>query len=387
VTSYNRIIPFLSGCPDVTLPALEWPQAERLPLFDRFVALHAPAHGLKRDTARLASADASFRRYIRIDAIPNSMIVMDAPPERENCQPFADIAALFHGAQVHAPTIHAWDKESGFMLLTDLGTHTVLQGVMDRLNWQDVPARGVKAVPDGVMRTWFGKAIDALIPFQLASKPGVLPPYDDRVLQRELMLFSDWYVGKHRAAEAPPKLQEAYERIKAVNLNAPQVYVHRDFMPRNLMLGSDGGPLGVLDFQDALYGPVTYDIACLMRDAFLTWDDEFVMDVTVRYWERARKAGLITNGAWGEWESDFGAFWRAVDYMALQRHLKVAGIFARLTLRDGKPKYLADAPRFIDYIVATASRYRELKPLLDVIDALEGTDSSAALKRALGLPA
>jgi N-acetylmuramate 1-kinase len=371
----------------VTLPALEWPQAERLPLFDRFIAEHAAEHGLKRETARLASADASFRRYIRVDAIPGSMIVMDAPPEREDCQPFADIAGLFQTANVHAPTIHAWDKAAGFMLLTDLGTHTVLQGVMDRLGWQEPPARGIKATPDAAMRTWFAQALDALIPFQLSSKPGVLSPYDDRVLQRELMLFSDWYVGKHRQTEPAPKLQQVYERIKAVNLSAPNVYVHRDFMPRNLMLSIEGAPLGVLDFQDALYGPVTYDIACLMRDAFLTWEDEFVMDVTVRYWERARKAGLVVNGPWGDWETDFGSFWRAVDYMALQRHLKVAGIFARLTLRDGKPKYLADAPRFIDYIVGTASRYRELKPLLDVIDALEGTDSSAALKRALGLPA
>ncbi|MNZ87157.1 Phosphotransferase enzyme family protein [compost metagenome] len=136
-------------------------------------------------------------------------------------------------------------------------------------------------------------------------------------------------------------------------------------MPRNLMLSDDAGqPLGVLDFQDAVYGPITYDIASLMRDAFLSWDEEFVLDITIRYWTAARKAGLPVD-------EDFGAFYRAVEWMGLQRHLKVAGIFARLTLRDGKPKYLADTPRFIHYIRATANRYRQLGPLLKMLDEIE----------------
>ena len=220
-------------------------------------------------------------------------------------------------------------------------------------------------------------AVDALIAWQLASKPGVLPPYDDALLMRELALFPDWYLAQHSGVAVEGKLRETLDAtfalIVARNLASPLVYVHRDFMPRNLMIPRDAGEtrLGVLDFQDAVHGPVTYDIACLMRDAFLSWDEEFVLDITIRYWEKARKAGLPVG-------DDFGEFYRAVEWMGLQRHLKVAGIFARLTLRDGKPKYLADTPRFIGYIRATASRYRELKPLLAAIDQVEGTQDATA---------
>jgi hypothetical protein len=170
------------------------------------------------------------------------------------------------------------------------------------------------------------------------------------------------------------KLRETLDRMFALiierNLAWPNVYVHRDFMPRNLMVPLDASEtrLGVLDFQDAVYGPITYDIASLMRDAFLSWDEEHVLDVTIRYWQKARAAGLPVG-------DDFGEFYRGVEWMGLQRHLKVAGIFARLTLRDGKPQYLADAPRFIGYIRATCARYRELKPLLRLIDQVEGTEA------------
>jgi aminoglycoside/choline kinase family phosphotransferase len=207
----------------------------------------------------------------------------------------------------------------------------------------------------------------------------VLPPYDEALLRRELALFPDWYLTQHKGVALEGKqretLDKAFDLIVARNLAAPKVFVHRDFMPRNLMIPAVPGQtpatqLGVLDFQDAVYGPVTYDIASLMRDAFLTWEEDFVLDVTVRYWEKARKAGLMD---FEDWHSDFGAFYRAVEWMGLQRHLKVAGIFARLTLRDGKPRYLADAPRFIGYIRATASRYRALGPLLRLIDEVEGT--------------
>ena len=205
----------------------------------------------------------------------------------------------------------------------------------------------------------------------------MLPPYDEALLRRELALFPDWYLAKHRGIAVEGALRDTLDKtfdlIVARNLAAPVVYVHRDFMPRNLMV-SPQGALGVLDFQDAVYGPITYDIASLMRDAFLTWDEEFVLDITVRYWERARKLGLLN---FEDWHSDFGSFWRAVEWMGLQRHLKVAGIFARLTLRDGKPKYLADAPRFIAYIRHTAARYRELAPLLKAIDEIEGTEAAS----------
>lgn len=225
-------------------------------------------------------------------------------------------------------------------------------------------------------------AVDALVRWQLASQPNVLPPYDDALLSRELALFPDWYVAKHRGIALDTGLQDKlnviFEQIKASNLNSldgARVFVHRDFMPRNLMIpnGSalapaDAPPLGVLDFQDAVYGPITYDIASLMRDAFLTWEEDFVLDITVRYWQKARKAGLPVG-------DDFGEFYRAVEWMGLQRHLKILGIFARLTLRDGKPKYLADTPRFIRYARNTAARYRQLGPLMVLLDDIEGNET------------
>jgi N-acetylmuramate 1-kinase len=284
-------------------------------------------------------------------------IIMDAPPEKENCQPFVHIAGLLKGAGLLAPEVLAWDEPQGFMLLTDLGSQTMMEGIDQAEPLANFPR--------------YMQATDALIQWQLASKPGVLPPYDEALLRRELALFPDWYVAKHRQFTLDPKqqqtLQSAFDLIVRRNLAAPSVYVHRDFMPRNLMLSGDK-KLGVLDFQDAAYGPISYDIASLMRDAFLTWDEEFVLEVTVRYWEKARKAGLME---FEDWSQDFGAFYRAVEWMGLQRHLKVAGIFARLTLRDGKEKYLADAPRFIHYIRNTCNRYRELGPFLKVIDEME----------------
>jgi aminoglycoside/choline kinase family phosphotransferase len=203
-----------------------------------------------------------------------------------------------------------------------------------------------------------------------------LPHYDEALLNRELSLFPDWYLAQHRQIDVQGKmrntLDSTFKMLVTRNLASPSVFVHRDFMPRNLMMptGTDAA-LGVLDFQDAVYGPVTYDVASLMRDAFLTWEEDFVLDVTIRYWEKARKAGLLD---FEDWHQDFGVFYRAVEWMGLQRHLKVAGIFARLTLRDGKEKYLADAPRFIAYIRSTAARYIELRPLLRLIEEVEGKD-------------
>lgn len=335
-----------------------WTDPQRAERFRSWLAGIAAAQHLRPDTARLASADASFRRYFRIDTtadsgLPPTRIVMDAPPDKENSEPFVQIAQLMADAGVSAPQVLDWDRANGFLLLDDLGRQTMLD-VID-------PAR------PHANRPLYDQAIDALIRWQLASKPGVLPPYDRALLERELSLFPDWYITRHRGIAVEGKLKERLERsfklIVENNLAAPSVYVHRDFMPRNLMIGN-GPALGVLDFQDAVYGPITYDVASLLRDAFLSWDEEFVIDVTVRYWQAARKAGLPVD-------DDFGAFYRGVEWMGLQRHLKVAGIFARLTLRDGKPRYLADTPRFIAYIRATAGRYSELTPLLRVIDEIE----------------
>jgi len=358
--------------PASTAPALHgaisWTDPQRAEAFRGWLAGIAASHGLRPDTVRLASADASFRRYFRVDSSgpEGTRIVMDAPPDKENSAPFVQVAQLMAEAGVHAPRVLEWDQAHGFLLLDDLGRQTMLE-VLD-------PEQ-----PD-TSRPLYDQAIDALIRWQLSSKPGVLPPYDRALLERELSLFPEWYLGRHRGIAIEGKLKERLERsfklIVDSNLAAASVYVHRDFMPRNLMVAPGDtlaerakAPLGVLDFQDAVYGPITYDIACLMRDAFLSWDEEFVLDITVRYWQKARKAGLPVD-------EDFGAFYRAVEWMGLQRHLKVAGIFARITLRDGKPRYLADAPRFIAYIRATASRYSELTPLLRVIDEVEGTTAT-----------
>ena len=340
-----------------------WTDPARAAAFTAWLAPLLPAHQLRAETLRPASADASFRRYFRIDsAAPGlgSCIVMDAPPALENCAPFVQVAGLMAGAGLRVPEVLAWSEAQGFMLLTDLGGQTVLD-VID-------PAQPSANLPH------YLQAIDALVAWQLASKPGVLPAYDEALLKRELQLFPDWYLAKHRGLTLDPAqqtlLDNTFNLLVAHNLGAASVYVHRDFMPRNLMVNPGGAdqPLGVLDFQDAVYGPITYDIASLMRDAFLSWGEDFVLDVTVRYWQKASKAGLPVD-------ADFGEFYRQVEWMGLQRHLKVAGIFARITLRDGKPKYLADTPRFIGYIRATAGRYRELLPFMRLIDTLEGVEA------------
>ena len=345
---------------------VSWPDAARRAAFDAWLAPLVGPHQLLPDTLRPASADASFRRYLRIDtATGASRIVMDAPPDKENCQPFVQVQCLMAAAGLNVPQILAFDEPTGFMLLSDLGHQTVIE----RLN----PEKPQDAY------AWYQQATDVLLQWQKASTPGVLPAYDEPLLRRELALFPDWYLAKHRAIALDDKQQatlgSAFDAIVAHNLAAPQVYVHRDFMTRNLMAPVEAGaPLGVLDFQDAVYGPITYDIASLLRDAFISWEEEFVIDITVRYWEKARKAGLLGANSASGWGDDFGEFYRAVEWMGLQRHLKVAGIFARLTLRDGKPKYLADAPRFIAYIRATANRYRQLGPLLKMLDQIEGTE-------------
>jgi aminoglycoside/choline kinase family phosphotransferase len=347
--------------------AVTWPDTLRREQCAQWLAPLAERHGLLPETLRPASADASFRRYLRIDTrVPGtSRIVMDAPPDKEDCAPFVRVQALMQEAGLHVPEVLDWDRAHGFLLLSDLGRQTVIE----RLD----PADPHAAAP------WYREATQVLLRWQQASRPGVLPPYDAALLHRELALFPEWYVARHRQVVLSDAQQQvlraAFERIVAENLQAPSVYVHRDFMMRNLMapaLGTGMSPLGVLDFQDAVYGPITYDVASLLRDAFISWDEDFVLDITVRYWEQARKAGLLGAASASGWGDDFGAFYRSVEWMGLQRHLKVAGIFARLGLRDGKAKYLQDTPRFIGYIRATARRYRELAPLARLIDQIEG---------------
>lgn len=340
-----------------------WADTGRQALFEQWLTGLTQLHALRPDSLRAASADASFRRYLRIDTHSGaSLIVMDAPPDKENCQPFVQVQALMAEAGLPVPQVLAWDEAHGFMLLSDMGSRTLIE-VLHPEKPRDAEA-------------WYREATDLLLRWQLASKPGVLPAYDEALLRREMQLFPDWYVDQHRQftldATQQATMSKAFDAIVAHNLSAPSVYVHRDYMARNLMLPAHAGAgLSILDFQDAVYGPITYDIASLLRDAFLTWDEDFVIDITVRYWEKARKAGLVGATSASGWGDDFGEFYRGVEWMGLQRHLKVAGIFARLTLRDGKPKYLADTPRFIHYIRTTCDRYRQLGPMLKVIDAIE----------------
>ena len=295
-----------------------------------------------------ASEDASFRRYFRASFEDGrSFVAMDAPPGKEDCRPFVRIAAMLREAGVNAPEVFAQDLDRGFLLLGDLGTRTYLQ----ELAANDAPRL-------------FGDATDALVRWQLATRPDALPPYDEALLRRELALFPDWYAGRHlnRKISEKDSLESIFDLLVKSALAQPAVYVHRDYMPRNLMV-CEPNP-GVLDFQDAVLGPITYDMVSLVRDAFVSWDEEQVLDWTVRYWEKAKRAQLPV-------QADFAEFWRAFEWMGLQRHLKVLGIFARIRYRDGKPKYLEDAPRFLGYARAVSTRYAALAPLAKLLDELE----------------
>jgi N-acetylmuramate 1-kinase len=363
-----------------TPSTIVWADQSRENAFQKWLKNVSTTHHLRPATLRSASVDASFRRYFRIDSqSPSSesasLIIMDAPPAQENCKPFVDIARLMAQAGLQVPDILAWDEAQGFMLLTDLAAKTMMEVINPHLS-DDL------AEPNFDL---YMQAVDALIDWQLASKPDILPPYDEALLRRELALFPDWYLAKHKGVTLDKTqqavLDNAFSLIVQRNMAVPSVYVHRDFMPRNLMViepkTADGKrSLGVLDFQDAVYGPITYDIASLMRDAFLSWEEPFVLDITIRYWQKAVKVGLLGANSPTGWGADFGEFYRAVEWQALQRHLKILGIFARLTLRDGKPKYLADTPRFINYVRKTADRYRELGPFLKLIDQIEGIETA-----------
>jgi aminoglycoside/choline kinase family phosphotransferase len=306
-----------------------------------------------------ASADASFRRYFRVTAKGRDYIVMDAPPAHEDCRPFITVARLFAEAGVNVPHVLAQNLEQGFLLLTDLGNTTYLSALTEAAINQTVPNQDLA-------RELYLASNDALIRIQQASRPGVLPEYDRALLTRELMLFPDWYVEKHLGAsmtdDQKATLNTVFERLLANNLAQPRVYVHRDWHSRNLMV-SDPNP-GILDFQDAVYGPITYDLASIYRDAYIQWDEEHQLDWVIRYWEKARAARLPVR-------ADFGEFWRDFEWMGAQRQIKVLGIFARLYHRDGKDGYLKDMPLVMHYLRKVCERYIELKPLLYLLDALQ----------------
>jgi len=310
-------------------------------------------HKTLPDSIRPASADASFRRYFRIDAADGrTLIVMDAPQPQEDVRPFIFVADVFAKAGMSVPQILAQDVERGFLLLSDLGPTTYLH----QLN-------------DDNANTLYLDAIDALVKMQTHSKPDVLPEYDRAFLLRELQIFSEWYIGKHLnvtlSTEQATSLNQVFDAILANNMAQPQVYVHRDYHSRNLMVLPDGNP-GVLDFQGALYGPITYDLVSLLRDVYISWDEAQVLDWAIRYWERAKRAGLPVA-------PDIDTFYRDFEYMGLQRHLKILGLFARLNYRDGKDGYMKDLPQVMAYVRKTSLRYRELIPLVRLIDKLEET--------------
>lgn len=307
-----------------------------------------------------ASVDASFRRYFRItlDAdilLPGgsgrarTLIAMDAPPPQEDCRSYIKVAALLAEAGVHAPIVLAADVERGFLLLSDLGTRTYRDALDER------------SAPELYRAAW-----QALARWQLASRDDVLPPYDETLLRRELELFPDWYVARHLGVTLNDgqraTLDQAFRKILDNNLAQPKAFVHRDYHSRNLMV-TEPNP-GVLDFQDAVFGPIAYDLVSLLRDAYVEWNEELQLDWTVRYWEHARKAGLPVG-------TDFADFWRDFEWIGVQRQLKVLGIFARLWHRDGKDGYLPDMPRVMGYLRSACARYRELGPLLRLLDELE----------------
>lgn len=296
-----------------------------------------------------ASADASFRRYFRVHLADKTLIAMDAPPPQENCEPFVRIAKLFGEAGVHVPQVLAQDLAQGFLLLSDLGDVTYLS----QLN-------------DTTASALYHDASQALIKLQLASKAGVLPDYDDVLLTREMQLFPDWYIAKHLGISLDEKqlavLNSTFALLNKNILSQGQVYVHRDYHARNLMVCDDNP--GVLDFQDAVYGAITYDLVSLFKDAYIRWDEEKVIDWLVRYWQVARKQGLPVP-------TDFSEFYRDFEYMGVQRHIKILGIFARLYHRDGKDGYLKDMPLVMDYLRRACERYIELKPMLRLLDNLE----------------
>lgn len=322
---------------------------DRLQLLKNWIKAEFPGKSFNLSPA---SADASFRRYFRIVMDQQSIIVMDAPPQLENCTPFLHAAEIFATANVHVPAILAQNLPQGFLLLSDLGNTTYLQAL------ETNPTTADKL---------YGDAIDALIKIQLISQANIFPEYDATLLRRELDLFPEWYVARHLQVILNQKqvndMTAIFSRILENNLAQPKVFVHRDYHSRNLMITTLNP--GILDFQDAVYGPITYDLVSLFKDAYIHWEEERILDWVIRYWEKARKEDLPVT-------TDFSDFYRDFEWMGVQRHLKILGIFARLYYRDHKEAYLKNMPLVMIYLRKACERYRELHPLLTLLDQLEG---------------
>ncbi|MCW5633436.1 MAG: phosphotransferase [Rubrivivax sp.] len=336
--------------------SIAWPEVARRVAFERWLADIAPRHGLAPETLAPASADASFRRYLRVAATRvagGSAIVMDAPPPHEDVRPFVKVARLAGAAGLNTPRVLECDEALGFLLLTDLGTRSYL----------DAFAQVAPAEVDRLMRA----ALAALVRWQAGVPAAELPRHDHALIESELALFPEWCVRREFGIEWAAAEQAAWKRIVLLlagsALAQPVVAVHADYMPRNLMVCEP--PPGILDFQDALAGAIGYDVASLLRDAFRSWEEEQEIDWAVRYWEMARRAALPVP-------ADFGEFWQALEWIGLQRHLRVLGVFCRLKHRDGKPLYAADLPRFFGYCTKVALRYAPLAPLLKLLAPMSG---------------
>jgi aminoglycoside/choline kinase family phosphotransferase len=316
-----------------------------------------PALGLAPASLRPASDDASFRRYFRLDSAGGTLIAMDAPPPQEDVRPFLHAAQALARAGLSVPAVHAADPGQGFVLLQDFGSLTYLQALDER-----------------TAPVLYREASAALVRLQRAGRPTDFPPYDAALLRRELELYPEWYVGRHRGValddNARNILGAAFERLVESALAQPAVTVHRDWHSRNLMVLPGEANPGVLDFQDAVHGPYTYDLVSILRDAYVGWPEEMVLDQTIRHWERARTAGLPVP-------PDFAEFWRQFEWMGMQRHLKVLGIFARLSHRDGKDRYLADMPKVLDDLLRAARRYTDFDPLVRLLEKIEGAQRRA----------
>lgn len=320
---------------------------------DRFHALkNWLGQTLKRDfELRPASEDASFRRYFRVTTTEGAHIVMDAPPDKEDARAYVEVAERFYRLGLNVPRILEWDKERGFLLITDLGARMYL----DCLN----PA---------TVEPLYNDALNALVTLQtgILSDSGFLPDYDLALLKREMELFREWYLGQHLGialgAAHHRVLDEAFTVLAQSALEQPKVWVHRDYHSRNLMVTPVNNP-GILDFQDAVRGPITYDLVSLLRDCYIAWPQSQVEAWVKAFHARAGQAGLPVG-------PDGALFLRWFDYMGVQRHLKAIGIFARLNHRDGKPGYLKDIPRTLGYVVDVCRRHRPLTPLARLLNEL-----------------
>jgi N-acetylmuramate 1-kinase len=340
---------------------ISWPSSARQSAFERWLHSAPQQLGIDPFSVAPASADASFRRYLRVKAARGTLIVMDAPPPQEDVRPFVHVAKLITAAGLNAPEVLHADEAQGFLLLTDMGQQLYLDALSEARERAD--AARVEALMRG--------ALQALVQFQSQVDAASLPPCDEALLRRELALFPEWCVQREFGVSWSAQERATWDRVCALLVGSalaqPQVAVHADWMPRNLMVSPVQGDMppmpAILDFQDAVRGPISYDLASLLRDAFISWDEAQELDWAVRWWQQARAAGLPVH-------EDFGEFWRVLEWMGLQRHLKVLGIFCRLKHRDGKPRYSQDLPRFFAYASKVALRYGPLKPLLSLLEPL-----------------